>query len=695
MLPNTKQVFTRWFNTFKGLLLAYPICSAMIYGGQAIGMILIAANGSGTGTVTASTEILLSAAVISIVPIFLIPGVLKKSMGAITGMVARAQGAVRRPVMGGAARALDRSRLGMRRAYNMHKYEQGRIARMGEYNYNRAGKALNKMRDENGNIDVASMNAKQRRAYNMAMGQVSDHNAELRHAHDATFANMSSGAIADQLGTMLDGGADKFDENMLSSGLAALDSQGQYGELNNALMHLDTDNLSADQRRMLGTQLAGMKNDNPIAAAYGKHLSKGGTESFEEFIRTGEDGAFGTQMNNLGRNALANADDSTMEWINEYNKGKTGADRIQFSKEQVAAAAGADLSTKQQRQFSRMVSGMSESKRQAVASSMKAGQVASMSAASAAALSGTYDATNHTYTLDAERMKQTFGAQAAELASAENAGLRASMDNEVKAALGLNNIDNGGGAPNPDPAPTNGGGGAPAPSGSGNPIVHTEHTSQGDINIRRDPDHPGEYRTDSGIILQGSTVDNMRRNSGGDGGDGGDGGGGSPAPSVGGGNSSPDPAPSVGGGNSSPDPAPSVGGGNSSPDPAPSVGGGNSSPAPTPSVGGGNSSPAPTPSGNSGSDSSQPHPVPAGGDGGDSSRDSGSGSRGGGSHSHSSAGNYHRGGPDGRGAARIGGFGPIISGYGGGSSRDSGSGSRGGGSGPGGMILPGDPGFHR
>ena len=215
-------------------------------------------------------------------------------------------------------------------------------------------------------------------------------------------------------------------------------------------------------------------------------------------------------------------------------------------------------------------------------------------------------------------MKQTFGAQATELASAENAGLRASMDNEVKAALGLDNINNGGGTPPPAPAPTNGGGGAPAPSGDSNPIVHTEHTSQGDINIRRDPDNPGEYRTDSGIILQGSTVDNMRRNSGGDGGSG--------------------------------------------------------TPPSDPSVGGGNSSPAPTPSGNGGSDSSQPHPVPAGGDGGDSSHDSGSGSRGGGSHSP--AGNYH-GNPNERSATRSGGFGPVIIGDGVGRSHGSGSGSRG------------------
>ena len=111
-LPNTKKIFDRWFNTFKGLLLAFPICSAMVYGGQfAAKIILMSAAGCSTdakgcgGAVAFS--LILTAAVISIVPIFMIPKVLRASMGAIAmgigrmqhGLTGRGRGAIARSGM--------------------------------------------------------------------------------------------------------------------------------------------------------------------------------------------------------------------------------------------------------------------------------------------------------------------------------------------------------------------------------------------------------------------------------------------------------------------------------------------------------------------------------------------------------------------------------------------------------------------
>lgn len=88
MLPNTKKLFDKWFNTFKGVLMAFPICSAMIYGGQMVARIIIAA----TGGSSIELPIALSAAAISIVPIFMIPKAIQGSMAAVAGGLIAMQG---------------------------------------------------------------------------------------------------------------------------------------------------------------------------------------------------------------------------------------------------------------------------------------------------------------------------------------------------------------------------------------------------------------------------------------------------------------------------------------------------------------------------------------------------------------------------------------------------------------------------
>ena len=109
MLPNTKKLFDKWFTAFKAVLIAFPICSAMVYGGQAVARILIQASG-GTNM---PFLIVLSAAVMCIAPVFLIPGTLKKSMGAIAGAIDRVSRGARHSARGriansGVARDLQR-----------------------------------------------------------------------------------------------------------------------------------------------------------------------------------------------------------------------------------------------------------------------------------------------------------------------------------------------------------------------------------------------------------------------------------------------------------------------------------------------------------------------------------------------------------------------------------------------------------
>ena len=90
-LPNTKKLFDKWFNVFKAMLLAYPICSALVYGGDLVAKILLVANQS-SSSVISSVGILFTAAIISIAPVFMIPGLIRKGLDAVGGLGAKISG---------------------------------------------------------------------------------------------------------------------------------------------------------------------------------------------------------------------------------------------------------------------------------------------------------------------------------------------------------------------------------------------------------------------------------------------------------------------------------------------------------------------------------------------------------------------------------------------------------------------------
>ena len=93
MLPNTKKLFNKWLDALKGTLLAFPICAAMVFGGQAVSRIVILASSEVEGTPFFMTLI---AAATAVAPIFLIPSVLKKSMGAVSAVIDKASHGVNR-----------------------------------------------------------------------------------------------------------------------------------------------------------------------------------------------------------------------------------------------------------------------------------------------------------------------------------------------------------------------------------------------------------------------------------------------------------------------------------------------------------------------------------------------------------------------------------------------------------------------
>lgn len=70
-LPNTEKFAKKWFDLFKALIIVYPICGAMVGGGQLAGSILASINNPGMK---------IAAMIVQVLPFFLVPTLFKNSL---------------------------------------------------------------------------------------------------------------------------------------------------------------------------------------------------------------------------------------------------------------------------------------------------------------------------------------------------------------------------------------------------------------------------------------------------------------------------------------------------------------------------------------------------------------------------------------------------------------------------------------
>ncbi|MBR3115676.1 hypothetical protein IKF30_00385 [Candidatus Saccharibacteria bacterium] len=71
LLPNTEKIYKKWFELLKALLVVYPICGAMIGAGKLAGNMLASIDSPGMA---------ISGMIVSVLPFFLIPTLLKQSL---------------------------------------------------------------------------------------------------------------------------------------------------------------------------------------------------------------------------------------------------------------------------------------------------------------------------------------------------------------------------------------------------------------------------------------------------------------------------------------------------------------------------------------------------------------------------------------------------------------------------------------
>lgn len=459
ILPNTKSLFDKWFNAFKAMLLAFPICSAMIYGGQFVGSLLIDAAGATNVPFTLA----LCAAVISIMPVFMIPKVIRGSMAMISNGLTRMQGTLTSRARAAAGGRMQQSWMTRKQRYRAQNRGAKDAARQGAYGAKRGQSYLTRQQNR-GNADLTKMSPGARAAYLAAQGQVDAQDKQMQDAWSTKFSEMDRGdeGRADSLIKMANDG--KLDKNALIAGMSSISDSDQMTRAFNAIHGSENGKALLKDSKTRAAVAGSLKSSKSVInQSMGKLVAKSpdGTFTHEE-LRDKVQGA--------GTSVMASQDKDTFK--------SEGAMDL-FSKEQLAAGMGTGYSGADAAAFSKMMMG-DETKAAEALSTMSASQVAGMST--------DMFKSKEEGGLGSEFIKNNVSKDAINtLNSEDGARLRASMNADVKKALGITG-DGGSSSEStsaPAPAPENDGGGSTGGGGwkddSGNPITSPAQLSDDDL----------------------------------------------------------------------------------------------------------------------------------------------------------------------------------------------------------------------
>lgn len=249
-LPNTKKFFDRWLKIYTALIFVYPICGILMGGGEFASKILLA-NAQATD---AGFIIQLVAMLISVVPFFFIPSLVRGSMAAMGNLGAKIAGMGDRLGRSGTG-AIRRSdsyqdsqrRLGMRNALRSAnrikegKDVQSRLARrLKGVGLVGAGNALDKSAQRSRNRAIDRYNRGAMEDIKAQAGAEALEEGSARY--DAMISNMQDRQLEER--------ADAFAQTYKDSGMD-YDIDQMYNEHHNAVQALLADPTDRDARARL------------------------------------------------------------------------------------------------------------------------------------------------------------------------------------------------------------------------------------------------------------------------------------------------------------------------------------------------------------------------------------------------------------------------------------------------------------
>ena len=451
MLPNTKKLFDKWLDAFKGMLIAYPVCSALVYGGDFVSKILLVSEGSQDLT---SLGIILSAAAVAVAPIFFIPSVIKKGMNSVAGlgnMLNKMQGNISGKAAQGANSRLQHSRLTDYQNRRQQEMSNRASARRAEKNAKVAKRRLNGGRISRGlaaltggaiggglqgkvnRKGVGKLSIQDRAAYQDANSTINAQDKQMTDLYDQTFSTMGVSELQDQLELM--GKSGKMDTNMA---VAAINRIAQMDQ-KQAIIAMDKLSSSKafksmgdkDRNRIIQTCLS--QKGNPLLKAYGKQLGVNGATktnledknlSFSNFAADNGASGMGGRLRDMGNSVFADMDKDVMEYI----AGSKGMADM-FDNAQMAAAYAQGFSGATGTQFGKVIQARSEANVVNDLGSMKTQQVANING----------DTIKHLVDKVGSQaaVRTALSGQIAELNKEDNAEMRAGMSQSTRSFLGI------------------------------------------------------------------------------------------------------------------------------------------------------------------------------------------------------------------------------------------------------------------
>lgn len=332
MLPNTKPLFTKWWKALTGLLLLFPICGAMI-GGSALAGRILASTSTDFGPN-------LIAALLTVVPFFFVPTLLRGSFSAlgnigakISGFGQRMAGGIGKVASEGVKRtsafknvqanAKDREELRSRVAERRRL--EGITSRIGniqagmrtpeqQLQYARAQAALEKMNDEDlfSNPELIQSEAASKRfnrqveamkSKNVASGMVN----RIGEVDGKTFTGSGGQFTQNTLAYSLYNAADDVERYAITSQLMASGHHGAEA-LHQVMQALGNDGNTA----ALATIAAAAKGDNKLGDL------KSGARSTYDYINDLAEGKIKAGAVGSGGN------------VSDYVSGAGGARQVSF-----------------------------------------------------------------------------------------------------------------------------------------------------------------------------------------------------------------------------------------------------------------------------------------------------------------------------------------------------------------------------
>ena len=425
-LPNTKKLFDSWWGLFTGLVMVFPICSFLVYGGDAAAKLIIIRvqqqSGASTGVVANMKLILelISAVLCTVAPIFLIPTVVKNAVGAISGaMSALSSGTGLGAALGrgaGSGSALASAGAGAMRTIG--RRANASFARRSVFGRNRIlherlredrqhyrkvksdarhAKFLNRHEPKNNKpvgerYDPLSYASYARAERTQTVDALYQH--DLKNARTAYAGNSLGLSTAEKLATAQNDfvkrgiGSSKPDYAAAMAGIEFLQQSEEFGTINKLLMsNMSSSSFSGDEMRRqdLANLLASSVSDNAAAGLYGEFMREAGhpSKSFADFVNDD----FGDALAKGGAELLVGQDKDSLEWM-ANNVPQEQLDKI--TDEQVIESFKR-MNAKQQKQFAGVIRHMSKKRREQIVDSLGSTGITDLKLSQIRALNNTHE----------------------------------------------------------------------------------------------------------------------------------------------------------------------------------------------------------------------------------------------------------------------------------------------------------------